>query len=211
MASSARADILEAADHLFGRIGFDAASTREIAEASGVNKALIHYHFGNKDELFGAVLDRYYGELDTALRGALTQPGSVRGRLARVLDVYLDFLADHPSFSRIVQREAAGGRHLERIVGHMTPLFATAVTLITSAYPTTASGPLAAPQLLLSFYGMVVSSFTYGPVLERLRGASVSAGEALAHRKQHLRHMLDLIADALEASEPSTPRPRDLP
>ena len=204
MASTARADILEAADQLFGRIGFDATSTREIAEASGVNKALIHYHFGNKDELFGAVLDRYYGDLNDALRGALSEPGSARERLARVLDVYLDFLADHPSFSRIVQREAAGGRHLDRIVGHMTPLFATAVGLITSTYPAAAGGELAAPQLLLSFYGMVVSSFTYGPVLEKLSGVSFTSDEALEARKRHLRRMLDLITDALEAGAPST-------
>jgi TetR/AcrR family transcriptional regulator len=190
-------------------VGFDATSTREIAEASGVNKALIHYHFGNKDELFGAVLDRYYGELNAALRAALTQPGAAREQLARVLDAYLDFLAEHPSFSRIVQREAAGGRHLERIVGHMTPLFATAVTLIRGAYPLAAGGPLDAPQLLLSFYGMVVSSFTYGPVLERLTGEAVSSNEGLDRRRAHLRRMLDLIADALEAGEDTTPPKRE--
>ena len=56
---SARDQILEAADHLFGEYGFDATATRHIAERCGVNKALIHYHFSNKQGLFEAVLDRY--------------------------------------------------------------------------------------------------------------------------------------------------------
>lgn len=43
--------ILTAID-IFGREGFHAASTRAIADAAGVNQALIGYHFGNKDGLY---------------------------------------------------------------------------------------------------------------------------------------------------------------
>ncbi|MSO71866.1 MAG: DUF1956 domain-containing protein [Alphaproteobacteria bacterium] len=46
-----------AATEAFGRLGFEAASTRAIAEAAGANLAAIPYHFGGKEGLYLAVAD----------------------------------------------------------------------------------------------------------------------------------------------------------
>ncbi|MBN9445309.1 MAG: TetR family transcriptional regulator, partial [Bosea sp.] len=46
-----RQALIRAGLDLFGRNGFDATSTREIAQAAGVNSAGIAYHFGGKDGL----------------------------------------------------------------------------------------------------------------------------------------------------------------
>ena len=110
-----RARILKAADGLFGTLGFDATTTRDIAERSGVNKALIHYHYGSKDELLSELLDGYYARLGEALTPALTGGGAVRAQMEAVLDAYGDFLAGNLTFCRIVQREVASGRHMERM------------------------------------------------------------------------------------------------
>jgi len=196
---SARDDILEAADRLFGERGFDATTTREIAAACRVNKALIHYHFANKGTLFGAVLDRYYEHLEAALREALREKGSVRDRLWHALDVYTDFLAANGNFSRLIQREVAGGAHVERIIASMVPIFATGVDMLRQHYPATSKGALSGAQLLISFYGMVVSYFTYSPVLEGLLAEPPLSSRSLQQRKRHLHRMFDLAVDALEA------------
>ena len=52
-----REALLTAALEIFGRDGFHAASTRAIAEAAGVNQALIAYHFGGKEGLYLAVFE----------------------------------------------------------------------------------------------------------------------------------------------------------
>lgn len=52
-----REALLGAALEVFGRDGFHAASTRAIAEAAGVNQALIAYHFGSKEGLYLAVFE----------------------------------------------------------------------------------------------------------------------------------------------------------
>jgi len=193
---STRDKILKAADSMFGELGFEAASTRQIAELSGVNKALIHYHFRTKDELWGAVLDRYYERLGALLREPLQSEGDLRQRLGRLLDTYVDFLAENRSFSNMVQREVAGGRHVERIRAHMAPLFELGGALLEQAFPTGA--PLGGPHLLISFYGMVVTQFTYSPVLHGLLGSDPLGAESLEARKRHLGAMLDLTLAALQ-------------
>jgi len=120
-AAGARERILDAADALFGELGFDAASTREIAERSGVNKALIHYHFENKDGLLVQVLDRYYDALATTLLEALAAGADLRDKLLRLVDGYVDFLAANRGFLRIVQREASGGRHMDLVHARTEP------------------------------------------------------------------------------------------
>ncbi len=50
--------LIDAAGRLAAESGFDAISTRQIAELSGENIGSIHYHFGGKQQLFEAVVVR---------------------------------------------------------------------------------------------------------------------------------------------------------
>lgn len=193
--------ILEAADQLFGELGFDATTTREIAERSQVNKALIHYHFKNKEGLLASVLDSYYQNLANTLRLSLQSTGPLRQRMIDLLDSYVDFLSHNRNFNRIVQREAAGGKHMERISAHMAPLFQLGVAVVQGAYPSTVSGDLSATQLLVSFYGMVISYFTFNRLIEDLTGSDPLSEENLAQRKRHLARMIDIIIGAIEKGE----------
>ena len=52
-----RARILEAAVREFGENGLAGARTEQIAEAAGVNKALLYYYFEGKDALYAAALE----------------------------------------------------------------------------------------------------------------------------------------------------------
>jgi len=51
-----RQALITTAIAIFGRDGFDAASTRAISKAAGVNQALIGYHFGGKPGLYATAL-----------------------------------------------------------------------------------------------------------------------------------------------------------
>lgn len=52
-----RARLIDAGMNLFGINGFDATTTRALADAAGTNLASIPYHFGGKDGLYRAVAD----------------------------------------------------------------------------------------------------------------------------------------------------------
>ncbi len=53
-----REKILDAATELFARQGFAGTGVDRLAEKSGIAKTAIYYHFGNKEGLLTAVLDR---------------------------------------------------------------------------------------------------------------------------------------------------------
>jgi len=68
---------------LFARKGFDAVTTRQLAEAAGVNQAAIPYHFGGKEGVYRAVADHVATLAGERLRRLDV---SIRGRLAGTSD-----------------------------------------------------------------------------------------------------------------------------
>ncbi len=69
-----RRGLIEAAAQLVAEQGWDAVTTRQIAQRAGVNQGLIHYHFGSKDGLlhaaFAVALGETFGEPGVALTRA---------------------------------------------------------------------------------------------------------------------------------------------
>jgi AcrR family transcriptional regulator len=55
-----RRHLLEAAAEVFAEVGFRAATVRQICEKAGANIAAVNYHFGDKEELYKAVLRDTY-------------------------------------------------------------------------------------------------------------------------------------------------------
>jgi AcrR family transcriptional regulator len=51
--------LLNAAEELFARKGFGSASLEDIADAAGYTRGAIYGHFGSKEELFLAVIERH--------------------------------------------------------------------------------------------------------------------------------------------------------
>lgn len=59
--------ILDLAEMLIQTRGYSAFSYQDIADALGIRKASIHYHFPSKTDLGVAVIDRYIARFDSAL------------------------------------------------------------------------------------------------------------------------------------------------
>lgn len=53
--SATRQRLLDAAGEIFADQGFRAATVRDICKRAGANGAAVNYHFGNKQQLYGAV------------------------------------------------------------------------------------------------------------------------------------------------------------
>ena len=58
MAAETRERILDVTEHLFAASGFVSTSLRDITNEAGVNLAAVNYHFGSKEALLVAILER---------------------------------------------------------------------------------------------------------------------------------------------------------
>lgn len=125
-ADRSRRLILDAAEQLFARRGFAAASFADIGEAAGLSRGTPSYFFGSKDELYDAVLERMNADRTAALEPVFEPlvawaqaPGRdepLRPVLSRSVEGYLRFLRDRPTYVDIIEREAlAGGDRLRRL------------------------------------------------------------------------------------------------
>lgn len=194
----AREKILRAADRVFGEMGFDAATVRQIAEISKTNKALIHYHFNSKEGLFKSVLDHYFEELSDVLHKTLIADRPLPDRMNRLFEQYIEFLEKNKNFIHIIHREINGGKQMARVIANMVPLFQLVLRGIREAYPATRSGDLSAEHLLISGYGMIITYFTCGGIVEQLVGSDPMLPKNLQVRRKHLYRMLEIILAALK-------------
>jgi len=100
-AQDSRDEILKAATGLFATRGFHETSMAEVARAAGVSKALIFWHFKNKEELFVAVLGRLLEPyvIDFAEEaGALDE----KAQLLKLIESYLLFVRENASSIRFL-------------------------------------------------------------------------------------------------------------
>src|SRR3954471_3796844 len=82
-ASGTREAIAEAARRCFGEAGYDRASIRAVAEAAGVDPALVMHYFGSKQELFVSVMALPFEPADVL--PALARGDRAGERLARFI------------------------------------------------------------------------------------------------------------------------------
>ena len=96
-----RAAILDAAAEVFADRGFDGASLRDLAEAAGVTRSLIHHHFGSKEELWESVVDRFFMDYGRRQAEILARPHLQADGLEESARTLFRFLAKNPRFVRL--------------------------------------------------------------------------------------------------------------
>ncbi|MDB6002151.1 MAG: transcriptional regulator, TetR family [Rhizobacter sp.] len=100
--------ILGAGERVFARVGFTGATMAAIAEEAGLPKANIHYYFGNKAELYRAVLSRTLH--DWLVPADVITPGAdAREALSGYIRAKMALSARRPDASRVFANELLHG------------------------------------------------------------------------------------------------------
>jgi AcrR family transcriptional regulator len=113
--------LLEAGRSAFAAHGYDGATTRGICAAAGVNVATLAYHFGGKEGLYRAVVDRMYESmLAVAVPDPL--PGDLEARIRCVVGVLWRFAREHRTDIRLLLRHVLEHERLpEEVNRRWTP------------------------------------------------------------------------------------------
>lgn len=106
--SGTKQTILDTAKRLFEEQGYDATSLRQIADAIGMTKAAVYYHYPAKEHLLLA-LTRPMIESLSELVTQLRNDGITDARTA--LASYLDLFIEHLSLVHLLARDPATQNH----------------------------------------------------------------------------------------------------
>ncbi len=101
---------LDTALLLFWRHGYEGTSLAALTQAMGINMPSLYAAFGNKEELFRKVLDRYIQKPASYLPNALKQP-SARAAAETLMRGAIDMVMNrnHPDGCLLVQGALASG------------------------------------------------------------------------------------------------------
>jgi len=104
-ASPTRDQILDAAERLFGRQGFDPTTIKEIGAEAKLNPALLYYYFGSKEELYKAVLHRIVSGMVTTGGQVLESATAPADAIRALVGAQVEFLLAQPNLPRLMVRE----------------------------------------------------------------------------------------------------------
>jgi len=101
-----RQRLLDAAENVFGELGYSDASIVKITEAAGVAQGTFYLYFSSKKEIF----DELVRDLNRRIRHAMTESAE-KGETRLEQEIlgfrgYFDFTAKHPGLYRIIRQSA---------------------------------------------------------------------------------------------------------
>jgi len=103
-AAERRTQLMEVGREVFAETGFDAASLEIIAQRAGVTKPIIYEHFGGKEGLHAAIVERELDALVTRVSAAMSK-GSPRARFEGAVVEFMTYVAREPAGFAVLTRE----------------------------------------------------------------------------------------------------------
>lgn len=156
--SSTEHKILEAAKTEFLEFGLYGARMQNIANRAGINKALLHYYFRNKEKLFDKVfesaLERYFSNMDIMSDNRLV----FKERVHLLVDRFLDFLEEYPQMALFLIKEVSANEAL--FIEKVEKSQKGNITLLKALLEARDSGVISVQDPLL-FFVQLISMCTY--------------------------------------------------
>ena len=102
--NSMKARILAVARRIFGEFGYSETTTRKIAKEVGIDISTLYYHWGEKQDLYEAVLQDVSEEIQTRLNQVekAVSGKPLKDRLEVSIDMMCDYLFSHPEVSNLI-------------------------------------------------------------------------------------------------------------
>ncbi len=185
-----RARILDAAIREFSENGLAGARTEQIAEAAGVNKALLYYYFSSKDALYTAALEAVVEGVRATSFAVLEAEAPAGERFLRIALNHFDRIYSNRPFQSLMQQEMirlhrgesnAMGPIAEKL---MRPLWARVHELVDEGIAHGEFIQVEWTQLIYASLGANVFYFLSAPMTKWSQGYDPLSHEALESRRR---------------------------
>jgi TetR/AcrR family transcriptional regulator len=187
---STEAKILQSAREIFMMKGLDGARMQEIADHAGINKALLHYYFRNKESLFHAVFNQTVAELIPNLTGVFRSDRPLLEKIPLFFNIHMTFIQENPLIPYFIISELT--RNPEMIINGFrnflpNELFAKFSDDVRQSVERGEIRPVEPLDLLVNLLSLSVFPFLAKPLLVRMLPLTDSTFDSfIEHRKREV-------------------------
>ena len=179
--------ILEAAKEEFITRGFDGARMQKIAERAEINKALLHYYFRNKENLFKAVFGNVFGNFFPKILQSFLSDLSFFEKLRLFIDGYIDVLNSNPKLPAFILHEV---QHRPELL--LDSLASIGINpkmiagIIENEFKKEQLKPIPVPHLIVNILSMCIFPVVASPIMSVVffEGDKKKYGSFLNERKE---------------------------
>jgi TetR/AcrR family transcriptional regulator len=189
-ADQTRARILAAAIRQFSENGLAGARTEQIAEAAGVNKALLYYYFRSKEDLYTAAMETVAeGVRDTSV-AVLETDASAGERFLRLILNHFDRIHSNRLFQSLMQQEMIRlHRGESNTIGPLAeklirPLWIRVQSVVEEGIASNELIPVEETQMIYAGLGANIFYFLSAPMMRLARNFDPLEPAALSFRRK---------------------------
>lgn len=146
--------LLDVGRAVFAERGFDAATVEEVASRAGVSKPVVYAHFGGKEGLYSAVVEREMSRLHEQVTCALSG-GHPRELLEQAARAFLNYVADETDGFRILARGSGVGSSAGTLSTLLTEVAAQVADILGREFAARGYGDELAPMYAQMLVGLV--------------------------------------------------------
>lgn len=193
--------ILDAAMKVFTRKGFAGARTEDIAKEAGINRALLHYYFRDKQTMFDIIFETRFKEFFAGIGKILNSDQPLFEKIRAMIDHEINTLSQHPDLPRFVITEVAS--QPERLIQYGQKMGINP-RLILSGFTTQVDAeakagrikPLDSRQLLMNIMSLCIYPFIARHVIKTMMQLDESRFADMMEARKKL--VYEMVIDSIK-------------
>lgn len=193
--------ILAAAKKVFLRDGLHGSRMQDIADEAGINKALLHYYFRNKEKLFESIFEELKGGLLPRVGEIFKADIPLFDKIRLFVESYIDLIAENPYVPLFIMNELNKDpdKFIERVrviekVQMFLPYF---IVQLQNEIEEGNIKPIHPMHLIMNIMSMCVFPFLAKPMLQRVGGMTDAQYMELMQERKKI--ITDFVINAIKA------------
>lgn len=187
--ASTEEKIKEAARRVFTSKGYAATRTRDIAEESGFNLALINYYFRSKEKLFDIIMVEHLQLFVHSVMGLLNDPSTtLEEKLEKLISHYIDMLIANPNLPLFVLNEVSADpkRLVDKIGIKQVDQKELVIAKQWKELATKRKLKVNPIHILMNTLSMTIFPFVGSPIIRNRMGLNIEQFNALMEERKKL-------------------------
>ena len=195
-----RERILHAARLEFASHGLGGARVNRISQQAGINKRMLYHYFGNKDDLFGAVLEANYCHKRASEQAMRLENEEPREAIRKLVTLTWNYYINHPEFMNLLNSaNLHQARHIQAspsVKKMRNPFIHMIGNILDNGVKAGVFKPGVDPvQLYISIAGLSYFYLSNQHTLSAIFGRNLLSTSAKTKRKNH---MVEMVLSFLE-------------